>query len=58
VTGFLRYAKAVLGALGAGVAVAVPAAADGHVTLLEWLGVAAAVLGVGGGVAAVPNKSP
>lgn len=52
----LQYAKAVIAGASAGVAVAIPAAADGHVTGTEWLGIVAAVLAGSGIVAAVPNK--
>jgi len=47
------YAKAILAALSAGLAFAIPAAAAGF-TVAELLGVAAAALAAGGGVWAVP----
>lgn len=52
----LQYAKAVIAGASAGIAVAIPAAADGHVTGTEWLGILAAVLAGSGLVAAIPNK--
>lgn len=52
----LRYAKAVAGALAAGVAELANALSDGVVTLPEWGAIVAAVLAGGGLVALVPNK--
>jgi hypothetical protein len=53
----LKYAKAVVGGLAAGVATLTPLAAAGPLTLADWLGVLAAVLGGAGLVAVVPNKT-
>jgi len=49
-------AKAVTGAVLAGLTAWQTALADGEVTQSEWLGVAIAVLTVAGGVWAVTNK--
>lgn len=51
-----KYAKAIVGALTAGLAALGTALADDTVTRLEWVGVAAALLGAAGLVWAVPNK--
>jgi len=55
-TTVLRYAKALVGAAAAGVAVYLTARSDGTVTTDEWLGILLAVLAGGGVVGAVPNK--
>jgi hypothetical protein len=55
-TTVLRYAKAIVGAAAAGVAVYLTARTDGQVTTDEWLGILLAVLAGGGVVGAVPNK--
>ena len=52
---FAPYAKALVGAAAAGLAV-LAGALDGGVTPAEWIEVALAILGVGGGVYAVPNR--
>ena len=54
----LRYAKAVVGGLAAGVAALTPALADGTVTGAEWLTIAIAVLGGAGLIAVIPNRQP
>jgi hypothetical protein len=56
-TTILRYAKAVVGGLAAGIATLTPLASAGPLTLTDWLGVLAAVLGGAGLVAFVPNKT-
>jgi preprotein translocase subunit SecA len=58
-TTVLRYAKAVAAGLVAGAAAAAGmASADGHLTLVGWLVVAAAALTGSGVVAVTPNKPP
>lgn len=57
-TTILRYAKAVVGGIAAGIATLTPLAAAGPLTLTDWLGVLAAVLGGAGLVAVIPNKTP
>jgi hypothetical protein len=56
-TTILRYAKAVVGGLAAGVAALTPALADGTVSAGEWVTIAIAVLGGAGLIAVVPNKA-
>jgi hypothetical protein len=51
-----KYAKAIVGALVAGLTALGTALADDTVTQLEWVGVVVAVLGAAGLVWAVPNK--
>jgi hypothetical protein len=50
-----KYAKAVTGALIAGLTALLPALDDGAVTAAEWVVVAVATLGALGLVWAVPN---
>lgn len=53
------YAKAVIGALVAGLTALGTALADGAVSPAEWVGVAIATLGALGAVYAIPNiKAP
>lgn len=51
-----RYAKAIVGALVAGLTAYGTALADGAVVPGEWVGVAVATLGALGAVWAVPNR--
>ena len=57
-----QYAKAYvalgLGALLAGLIAAQGAMADGSLSVVDWLAVAIAVIGVPAGVYAIPNKAP
>lgn len=50
-----RYAKAILGALTAGLVAAYTAASDGHITLLEGIGIALAIIAPGAVVARTNN---
>jgi len=50
------YAKAIVGALVAGLTALGTALADNQVTTVEWVGVAVATLGALGIVYAVPNR--
>lgn len=50
-----RYAKAIVGAVIAGLTALLPALDDGAITTGEWVVVAAAALGALGVVWAVPN---
>lgn len=52
----MPYAKAVLACLIAFVGVLIAAAADDHISLVEWLTAAGAGLAALGGVYGVPNK--
>lgn len=52
----MRYAKAITGAIVAGLTALLPAFDDGAITPKEWIIVAIAVLGGAGFVWAVPNK--
>lgn len=52
----LGYAKAIVGALVAGLTALSAALADGQVTEGEWIGVAVATLAAAGVVWGVPNK--
>jgi len=52
----VTYAKAIVGALIAGLTALLPAFDDGAVTTAEWLVVGIAALGAFGVVWAVPNK--
>jgi hypothetical protein len=52
-----QMAKALVGALIAGLTALGTALADGEVTSPEWIGVAVAALGVLGAVFAVPNAT-
>ncbi len=53
---FKPYAKAIVGALLAGLGALGTALADNQVTTVEWVGVAVATLGALGIVYAVPNR--
>lgn len=53
-----RYAKAIIGALVAGLGTLATALADDGITATEWVWVALAVLTALGTVAAVPNRRP
>lgn len=52
----MRYAKAIVGALVAGLGVLAGALTDGQVTAAEWVAVASAAVGALAVVWAVPNK--
>ena len=52
-----KYAKAVVGALVAGLGTLGTALADDHITGQEWVGVVAATVVALGVVWSVPNKS-
>lgn len=51
----MRYAKAITGALVAGLLVLKSAVGDDVVTVAEWIDVAVSVIGAGGAVWVVPN---
>ena len=53
-----KYAKAIVGALLAGLAAYSAALSDGTVSRGEWVAVAVALVGALGAVWAVPNKQP
>jgi hypothetical protein len=52
----VQYAKAVVGALVAGLTALSAALSDGQVTEAEWVGIAAATLIAAGAVWGVPNR--
>lgn len=51
----LKYAKAIVGLVGAGAASLTAALADGSITGAEWVGIILAVV-TGGAVARIPNQ--
>lgn len=51
----MKYAKAIFGALAAGLAALGTAASDGTITTGEWIGVASAVVAAAGVVYGVSN---
>lgn len=53
----LKYAKAIVGLVGAGAAALTAALADGSITGAEWVGIVLAVA-TGGAVAGVRNRAP
>lgn len=53
----LKYAKAIVGLVGAGAASLTAALADGSITGAEWIGIVLAVV-TGGAVAGVRNRQP
>lgn len=52
----MKYAKAVVAALTAGIGSLIVAASDGHLTLVEWLVAALATLAASGATWAIPNQ--
>lgn len=53
-----EYAKAIVGALLAGLAALATGLADGSMTPVEWVLMASATIAAGGIVFGVPNASP
>jgi fluoride ion exporter CrcB/FEX len=52
----LKYAKAIVGGLATGLATYSTFAADGNVSMNDWIAVLVAFIGATGLVYAVPNK--
>lgn len=55
---YKEYAKAIVGAVLAGLTAAGAALTDGVITGPEWIGIAIAVVATGGAVFGVPNAEP